>query len=125
MPLRMSATTTSVSSTRTIKTVSDALAVSGKYEIYDVFGTFEEAATYWPLNSKVSVGDTVFIYLAAPHKQIAFACDVLDVGLEESEVIEFVRPFFKCEITMKNLKIIHEASSFFIYSTWKRLSLGI
>ena len=125
MPLRMSATTTSVSSTRTIKTVSDALAVSGKYEIYDVFGTFEEAATYWPLNSKVSVGDTVFIYLAAPHKQIAFACDVLDVGLEESEVIEFVRPFFKCEITMKNLKIIHEASSFFVYSTWKRLSLGI
>ena len=66
-------------------------------KFYDVFGAFEEAATYWPLNSKVSVGDTVFIYLAAPHKQIAFACDVLDVGLEESEVIEFVRPFFKGE----------------------------
>ena len=64
-------------------------------KFYDVLGAFKEAATYWPLNSKVSVGDTVFIYLAAPHKQITFVCDVLDVGLEESEVIEFVRPFFK------------------------------
>ena len=60
-------------------------------------GAFKEAATYWPLNSKASVGDTVFIYLAAPHTQIAFVCDVLNVGLEESEVIEFVRPFFKDE----------------------------
>ncbi len=66
-------------------------------KFYDVLGAFRKAETYWPLNSKVSVGDTVFIYLAAPHKQIAFDCDVLEVGLEESEVIDFVRPFFKGE----------------------------
>jgi hypothetical protein len=64
-------------------------------KFYDVFGAFREAETYWPLNSKVSVGDTVFIYLAGPHKQVAFDYDILEVGLEESDVIEFVRPFFK------------------------------
>jgi len=66
-------------------------------KFYDVLGAFREATTYWPLNSNISVSDTVFIKLAAPHKQIAFICDVLEVGLEESDVIEFVRPFFKGE----------------------------
>ena len=66
-------------------------------KFYDVLGAFREAETYWPLNSRVSVGDTGFIYLAAPHKQIAFDCDVLEVGLEESDVVDFVRPFFKGE----------------------------
>ncbi len=67
-------------------------------KFYDVFGAFENAETFWPVNSKVSVGDVICIYLAAPHKQIGYVCDVLDVGIEESKIIEQVRPYFKQEI---------------------------
>ena len=35
-------------------------------------GVFGELETYWPINSKVAAGDVVFIYLAAPYKQIKF-----------------------------------------------------
>jgi hypothetical protein len=62
---------------------------------YDVMGAFRESETYWPLNSKVSAGDVIYMYLAAPYQQIAFACKALDVGLEESCVVENIRPFFK------------------------------
>jgi hypothetical protein len=64
-------------------------------KFYDVFGAFGAPETYWPISSKVAAGDVVFIYLAAPHKQIGFVCDILDVGLAEADIIEKVRPFFK------------------------------
>jgi hypothetical protein len=64
-------------------------------KFYDVFGAFGELETYWPINSKVAAGDVVFIYLAAPYKQIRFVCDVLDVGLAETDILEKVCLFFK------------------------------
>jgi hypothetical protein len=58
-------------------------------------GAFGELETYWPINSKVAAGDVVFIYVAAPYKQIRFVCDVLDVGLAETDILERIRLFFK------------------------------
>ena len=63
--------------------------------IYDVFGAFAESQTYWPMTSKVAVGDVVFVYLAAPYKQIGFAADVVGIGYPASKVMAAVRPFFK------------------------------
>ena len=64
-------------------------------KFYDVVGAFSEIETYWPVNTKVSVGDVVYIYLAAPYKQIGFVCDVIDVGLDQDSILESIRPFFK------------------------------
>jgi hypothetical protein len=64
-------------------------------KFYDVFGAFGEAETYWPVNTKVSAGDVVYIYLAAPYKQIGYVCDVMEVGLDLDSIVEKVRPFFK------------------------------
>ena len=68
---------------------------------YDVLGAFNEIETYWPVNTKVSVGDTVYIYLAAPYKQIAFACDVVDVGLDQDSIFEHIRPLLKNKLDHK------------------------
>ena len=70
-------------------------------KFYDVLGAFNEVQTYWPVNTKVSVGDVVYIYLAAPYKQIAFACDVVDVGLDQDSIFEHIRPFFKNKLDNK------------------------
>ena len=57
-------------------------------------GAMNEPETYWPMNSKVESGDLIFIYLAAPYKQIAYICEVLKTGLNENDIIKFVKPFF-------------------------------
>jgi len=64
-------------------------------KIYDVFGAFAEEETFWPRSAKAEPGDTVFIYLAAPHKQIGFICDVLEVGFDMESVMDRVQPFLK------------------------------
>ncbi|MDH3974926.1 MAG: hypothetical protein OEV42_11665 [Deltaproteobacteria bacterium] len=64
-------------------------------KFYDVIGAFSQAETYWPVNSNVIVGDTVYIYLAAPYKQIAFVCQVSEMNLGEEKIIDYIRPFFK------------------------------
>lgn len=64
-------------------------------KFYDVLGAFDVSETYWPLKTKVSIGDVVYIYLAAPYKQIAFVCNVVDVDLDQGSIIEHIRPFFK------------------------------
>jgi hypothetical protein len=64
-------------------------------KFYDVLSAFNAPETYWPINSKVSIEDVIYIYLAAPYKQIGFVCDVAQVNFELSDVIEKVRPFFK------------------------------
>jgi len=64
-------------------------------KFYDVMGAFDAPETYWPMNAKVSVGDIVYIYLAAPYKQIGYICEVMDVGLELDSIIEHIRPYFK------------------------------
>jgi len=60
-------------------------------KFYDVLGAFAQPSTYWPINSKVEVGDQVYVYLAAPHKQVGFACEVMAVDIELDEIIEQVR----------------------------------
>jgi len=70
-------------------------------KFYDVMGAFNEVQTYWPANTKVSVGDIVYIYLAAPYKQIGFACEVLNVGLDQDSIFEHIRPFFKTKLDNK------------------------
>lgn len=40
------------------------------------------------------MGDRVYIYLAAPYKQIAYMTEVLDVGLELDLIIERIKPYF-------------------------------
>ncbi|WOO42447.1 hypothetical protein [Rubellicoccus peritrichatus] len=66
-------------------------------KFYDVFGALKEPETYWPMNSKVAVGDRLFIYLAAPYKQVGFLCDVVAIDFALSEILEKVRPFIKGE----------------------------
>jgi len=62
---------------------------------YNVLEAFNASETYWPMGSKVSKGDTIFIYLAAPYKQIGFVCNVGEVDLDPNTIIEKIRPFFK------------------------------
>ncbi len=62
---------------------------------YDVLGAFSANSAYWPVKSKVAIGDKVLIYLAAPYKQIGFATEVVQIELELQEVFASVSPFFK------------------------------
>ena len=62
---------------------------------YDVLGAFARPQTFWPVNSKVEPGDVIYIYLAAPHQQIAFVCDVVETGFDLDQIIDDLRPFFK------------------------------
>jgi hypothetical protein len=66
-------------------------------KIYDVFSAFAQDETYWPMNAKLSTNDTVFIYLAAPYKQIGFCCDVLETGYDLAKIYDQVAPFIKGE----------------------------
>ena len=67
-------------------------------KFYDVLGAFSKPETYWPVNTKVSPGDIVYIYLAAPYKQIGFVCDIIEVGLDQDCILESIRPFFKSKL---------------------------
>jgi len=67
-------------------------------KFFDVFGAFHEDETYWPMNVKVSVADTIYIYLAAPYKQIGFVCEVLDIDLELERIYQHIQPFIKKEV---------------------------
>ncbi len=64
-------------------------------KFYDVFGAMAEKQTWWPMHTQVEPGDQIFIYLAAPYKQIGFVCEVTRTGIEETEVIEKIQPFIK------------------------------
>ena len=66
-------------------------------KFYDVLAAFEQPDTYWPMSSKVCEGDQVYIYLAAPHKQIAYLCDVIAVDIPADAVIDVCKPYFKGE----------------------------
>ncbi len=64
-------------------------------KFYDVFSAFKQDQTYWPVNAKISPGDGVYLYLAAPHNQIGFFCNVLTTDHQLDEVINEVLPFIK------------------------------
>ena len=70
-------------------------------KFYDVLGAFDAIETYWPVNAKVSVGDVIYIYLANPHKQIAFVCDVVEIDIALENVLDKILPFVKGEIDSK------------------------
>lgn len=64
-------------------------------KFYDVLSAFKEDQTVWPINSKVAVGDTVYIYLAAPYKKIGYICTVKDVDIADEMVKEYSDPYIK------------------------------
>ncbi len=64
-------------------------------KFYDVLSAMAEKETYWPMHTQVSPGDKVFIYLAAPYKQIGFICDATAIDLNGKAVMQHVAPFLK------------------------------
>ena len=66
-------------------------------KFYDVFAALALTETYWPMNAKVSDRDRIYLYLAAPHKQIGFVCEVLETGVEFAGIAKQVMPFVKGE----------------------------
>jgi hypothetical protein len=82
---------------------------------FDVFAAFEAGVKYRPVKTNVSVGDTLYIYLAAPYKQIVFECEVVRTDIDQDEVIAEMIPFIMCDITeRKKMKFIElgEITSF-------------
>lgn len=70
-------------------------------KFYDVLGAFETTETYWPANTTVMVGDTVYLYLAAPYKQIGFICNVTGIDFDIDQVVSEIRPFFRQPLKQK------------------------
>ena len=64
-------------------------------KFYDVLAALAEPQTYWPMSSKVAVGDVLYMYLAKPYQQLAYVCEVLEVGVELDSIIEQLKPFMK------------------------------
>ena len=65
---------------------------------YDVFEAMKENTVYWPMNSKVIVGDKISIYLAAPHKQIAFLCRVSETDVSFDDALHKVEKYIKGDV---------------------------
>lgn len=88
--------------------ISEAAMASWFYlsniKYFDVFGAFDAGVTYWPVSTKVEVGDTLYIYLADPYKQIAFAGEVMRTEIELEEIFNLVVPYIKCETPGKMTK---------------------
>lgn len=70
-------------------------------KFYDVFAAFERDETFWPMNAKLADGDTAYIYLTAPHKQIGFVCNIIEVGYDLDEILDEVSPFIKGKVDTK------------------------
>lgn len=67
-------------------------------KFYDVFAALASHDIYWPMNAKITAGDIVYIYLAAPFKQIGFRCEVLGTGYDLGAIRNHVAPFIKGEV---------------------------
>ena len=67
-------------------------------KFYDVFAAFKLAETYWPMNAKIMNGDTLYIYLAAPYKQIGYVCQVIETGYDLDNIIDEVKLLIKGDI---------------------------
>ena len=70
-------------------------------KFYDVLGALSESEAYWPVNTNVAIGDVVYIYLAVPYKQIAFVCEIIDIGFVLENILEEIRSFLKGEFDNK------------------------
>ncbi|MEP2472289.1 hypothetical protein, partial [Roseobacter sp.] len=67
-------------------------------KFYDVFAAFSCEETYWPMNAKIMAQDIIYIYLAAPYKQVGFRCEVLETGYDLATVLDHVNPFIKGDV---------------------------
>ncbi len=68
---------------------------SANPKYYDVLGALAHKDAYWPKNTKVVVGDIVYIYLTAPYKQIGFLCVVKEIDMPEAAVHKYTKQFVK------------------------------
>ncbi|MDH5692507.1 MAG: hypothetical protein OEZ47_05340 [Gammaproteobacteria bacterium] len=64
-------------------------------KFYDVLSAMKKPTAYWPMKSKVEKGDLVYMYLAAPYKQIAYRAKVTEVEMDEALVKDHVYPYLK------------------------------
>ncbi len=64
-------------------------------KFYDVLSAFKEEQAVWPIHSKIEVGDTVYIYLAAPHKRIAYVCSVKAIDIGHEMILKYSLPYIK------------------------------
>lgn len=62
---------------------------------YDVSGAMAGKETFWPMHTKVELGDTLLIYLSAPYKQIGFVCEVIGIRIDAAKAMPSVLPFLK------------------------------
>lgn len=67
--------------------------VPANLKYYDALSAFRTGESFWPVRNKVAVGDVFFLYLAAPYKQIAFECDITELGLAFADIIEHTSRF--------------------------------
>ncbi len=67
-------------------------------KFYDVIAAFEQKEIFWPMNAKMSTGDTVYVYLTAPFKQVGFRCEVLGTGYGFERIRDQVSPFVKGDV---------------------------
>ena len=68
-------------------------------KFYDVSSAFALNETYWPMNAKISIGDTVYIYLTAPFRQIGYRCEVLGTEFDLDSVRAHVTLFIKGDVS--------------------------
>ena len=66
-------------------------------KLYDVLGAFSKPYAIWPISTRVSVNDIVYIYLSAPFKQVGFVCSVQEVDLPGAAVVDETTPYFRKE----------------------------
>jgi len=55
----------------------------------------QKKTVFWPVKSKVTIGDRIYLYLAAPHKQIGFVGEVCQTDLTEDNVYANIKIYFK------------------------------
>ncbi len=75
---------------------------SANVKFYDVFSAFKEEDVVWPINTKVEVGDTVYIYLSSPHKKIGFITTVKRINLPNDEIRLRTSPYIKNSVNGKS-----------------------
>ncbi|WP_105617144.1 hypothetical protein [Vallitalea okinawensis] len=65
------------------------------YDVVEAFTTEDLIA--WPMTSKVEVGDTVYMYLGQPFKQIMFKCQAEEINVPLERVMDQANKYIKTE----------------------------
>lgn len=71
---------------------------------YDIFAALKQPEAVWPMNTQVSIGDTIYLYLSAPYKQIGFVTKVVNTQIPHDEAITYAQPYFKQATTDNSQK---------------------